>query len=125
MFQQWPAALSALAGLDRELPRIPEYVRHARTVATALAALPGALVYPEPPHTQRFRLFLPHPAQALDDAALALAEDEKVWFAAGWQETDVPGMAMTEITVADPALDWTTEDVTEIGARFLSRVQDR
>ncbi|MET7817532.1 threonine aldolase family protein [Micromonospora zamorensis] len=125
VFQQWPAALSALAGLDRELPRIPEYVRHARTVATALAALPGALVYPEPPHTQRFRLFLPHPAQALDDAALALAEDEKVWFAAGWQETDVPGMAMTEITVADPALDWTTEDVTEIGACFLSRVQDR
>ncbi|MFI6255944.1 threonine aldolase family protein [Micromonospora zamorensis] len=125
VFQQWPAALSALAGLERELPRIPEYVRHARTVATALAALPGALVYPEPPHTQRFRLFLPHPAQALDDAALALAEDEKVWFAAGWQETDVPGMAMTEITVADPALDWTTEDVTEIGARFLSRVQDR
>ncbi|MEU7918892.1 threonine aldolase family protein [Micromonospora zamorensis] len=125
VFQQWPAALSALAGLDRELPRIPEYVRHARTVATALAALPGALVYPEPPHTQRFRLFLPHPAQALDDAALALAEDEKVWFAVGWQETDVPGMAMTEITVADPALDWTTGDVTEIGARFLSRVQDR
>ncbi|MEU1363063.1 beta-eliminating lyase-related protein [Micromonospora zamorensis] len=93
--------------------------------AGALAALPGALVYPEPPHTQRFRLWLPYPAQALDDAALALAEDEKVWFAAGWQETDVPGMAMTEITVADPALDWTTEDVTEIGARFLSRAQDR
>ncbi|MCG5470224.1 beta-eliminating lyase-related protein [Micromonospora sp. LAH09] len=125
VFQQWPAALSALAGLDRELPRIPEYVRHARTVAAALAVLPGALVFPQPPHTQRFRLWLPHPAQALDDAALALAEDEKVWFAAGWQDTDLPGMAMTEITVAAPGLDWTTEDVTEIGERFLSRVRDR
>ena len=38
--QQWPAALTALAGLDRELPRIPDYVRHARTVAAALASLP-------------------------------------------------------------------------------------
>ncbi len=78
MFQQWPAALTALAGLDRELPRIPEYVRHARTVAAALTALPGARVYPEPPHTHRFRLWRPHPAQALNDATLALAEEEKM-----------------------------------------------
>jgi threonine aldolase len=125
VFQQWPAALSALAGLDRELPRIPEYVRHARTVAAALAALPGARVYPEPPHTQRFRLWLPRPARALNDAALELAEDEKVWFVAGWQETNVPGMAMTEITVATPALEWTTEDIAEIGERFLRRALDR
>src|SRR5439155_19304239 len=30
LFQQWPAALAALAGLDTVLPRLPEYVRHAR-----------------------------------------------------------------------------------------------
>ncbi|WP_433289593.1 hypothetical protein [Micromonospora sp. CA-244673] len=59
-----------------------------------------------------------------NDAALALAEEEKVWFVAGWQETAVPGMAMTEITVATPALDWTTEDITEIGERFLSHALD-
>lgn len=125
VFQQWPAALSALAGLDRELPRIPEYVRHAQTVAAALATLPGARVYPEPPHTHRFRLWLPHPAQALNDAALELAADERVWFVAGWQDTNLPGVAMTEITVATPALEWTTEDITEVGARFLSRALDR
>ena len=78
-------------------------------------------MYPDPPHTHRFRLWLPHPAQALNDAALALAEEEKVWYIAGWQETDVPGMAMTEITVATPALEWTTEDITEVGERFLGR----
>lgn len=124
VFQQWPAALSALAGLNRELPRIPEYVRHARTVAAALAALPGARVYPEPPHTHRFRLWLPHPAQALNDAALALAEEEKLWFVAGWQETAVPGIAMTEVTVAAPALEWTAEDIAEVGERFLCRAVD-
>ncbi|WP_328414678.1 beta-eliminating lyase-related protein [Micromonospora sp. NBC_00389] len=124
VFQQWPAALSALAGLNRELPRIPEYVRHARTVAAALAALPGARVYPEPPHTHRFRLWLPHPAQALNDAALALAEEEKLWFVAGWQATAVPGIAMAEVTVAAPALEWTTEDIAEVGERFLCRAVD-
>lgn len=122
LFQQWPAVLAALDGLDRELPRIPEYTAHARTVAAALAGLPGARVFPEPPHTHQFRLFLPHPADALNAAALALAEEDKVWFAGGWQDTDVPGVAMTEITAGAAALDWTAGDVAEVGARFLARV---
>ncbi|MDN3357950.1 beta-eliminating lyase-related protein [Actinomadura sp. DC4] len=121
LFQQWPAALAALAGLDRELPLLPGYVRHARTIAAALAALPGARVHPGPPHTHQFRLLLPRPARALDDAALALAEEEKVWFAAGWKDTAVPGVAMAEITVAGPALAWSPEDVAEIGGRLLAR----
>ncbi|MCW2860140.1 MAG: putative lyase [Actinoallomurus sp.] len=125
VFQQWPAALTALAGLDRELPRIPDYVRHARTVAKTLTALPGVRVHPEPPPTHRFRLWLPHPSQALNDAALALAEEEQVWFAGGWQDTDVPGIAMTEITVAGPALQLTAADIIEVGERFLSRVAGR
>jgi threonine aldolase len=125
LFQQWPAALTALAGLDRELPRIPGYVRHARTVAAALSALPGARVHPDPPHTHQFRLWLPYPAQTLNDAALALAEEERVWFAAGWQDTDVPGIAMTEITVAAAALELTTEEVVDVSERFLSRAAGR
>jgi threonine aldolase len=125
IFQQWPAALTALAGLDRELPLIPDHVRHARGVAAALATLPGARVYPDPPHTQRFRLWLPGAAEALNDAALELAEQEKVWFAALWQDTEVPGLAVTEITVAAPALDWTADDISEVGSRFLRRVAAR
>jgi threonine aldolase len=125
VFQQWPAALTALAGLDRELPRVPEYVRHARTVAAALAALPGARVFPEPPHTHQFRLWLPHGSQALNDAALEMAEEEKVWFATGWRDSEVPGIAMTEITIAGPALEWTAEDVIEAGERLLSRTTGR
>ncbi|MCO5975070.1 threonine aldolase family protein [Actinoallomurus soli] len=121
VFQQWPAALAAMAGLDRELPRVPEYVRHARTVAAALAGLPGARVFPEPPHTHQFRLWLPYPARALDEAALALAEEDKVWFAGGWRDTEVPGVAMTEVTVAGPGLEWTAADVAEIGARVIER----
>jgi threonine aldolase len=125
VFQQWPAVLSALAGLDRELPRIPEYVAHARTVAAALATLPGARVFPEPPHTHQFRLWLPYDAQALNDAALAMAEEEKVWFAAGWRDSEVPGLAMTEITVAGPALTWTAEEVVAGGERFAGRAAGR
>jgi threonine aldolase len=122
LIHHWPYAVTALAGLDSELPRVGEYVRHAPVIAAALGALPGARVYPDPPHTHQFRLWLPHPASALEDASLALAEEEKVWFAGGWKDTGVPGVAMAEITVAGPALEWTAGDVAETGARLLRRL---
>jgi threonine aldolase len=122
LFQQWPAVLAAMAGLDRELPRLPEYVAHARTVADALARIPGARVFPHPPHTHQFRLWLPFPAAVLSEAALTLAERERVWFAGGWLDADVPGYAMAEITVAGPALEWTAEDVVAAGALLLEEI---
>jgi threonine aldolase len=122
LFQQWPAVLAALAGLDAELPRLAEYVRHARTVAAALAAVPGARVHPEPPHTHQFQLWLPHPADALNEAALALAEQDKEWFVGGWRDTALPGLAMAEVTVAGPALEWRTEEILDVATRFLARL---
>jgi threonine aldolase len=122
VFQQWPAAMAASAGLRTELPRLTGYVEHARVVAAALAALPGARVYPEPPHTHRFQLWLPYEARRLNDANLALAEQERVWFVGGWQETSVPGLSMAELTVAAPALDLSAGQVTELAGRFLARV---
>ncbi|MDH6131874.1 threonine aldolase [Kitasatospora sp. MAA4] len=119
LYQQWPAALSALIGLDTELPRVPGYVRHARVVAGALAALPGARVNPLPPHTHRFQLWLPHPAEALNHAALTLAEEQRVWFVDRWQNTAAPNQSMTEVTVAGAALDWTAPEVTDAAEHFL------
>lgn len=122
VFQQWPAALAALAGLDSVLPELARHVAHARTIAAALAALPGARVHPDPPHTHQFRLWLPHPAEALEDAAIDLADRERVWFVGGWTDTEVPGMAMAEVTVAGPATEWDAADVAEVGSRFLDRL---
>ena len=120
LFQQWPAALSALIGLQRELPRIPDYVRHARTMAAALAELPGARV--SVPQTHQFRMWLPGPAPLLGAAVLALAEEERVWFAGGWRDTEVPGLAMTEVTIAGPGLEWTASDVRKTGEALLARL---
>ena len=115
LFQQWPAALSALAGLDRELPRLTSYVDHAKVVALALAdaleAVPGARVFPEPPHTHQFQLWLPRPAEALDEAGLRLAEESGLALFGGWRDSALPGLSMTEVTVASAALEWTAGDV--------------
>ncbi len=115
LFQQWPAALSALAGLDRELPRLESYVAHAKVVAGALAgalaALPGARVFPEPPHTHQFQLWLPYPARALDEAGIRLAEESGLGLFGGWRDSALPGLATTEVTVSSAALEWTAKDV--------------
>ncbi|WP_213452283.1 threonine aldolase family protein [Rhizomonospora bruguierae] len=122
VFEQWPAALSALHGLAAHLPRLPELVAHAAVVAKALAQVPGARVFPEPPHTHQFRLWLPHSAGALNAAALEMAEQERVLFVDRWSETDVPGVAMAEVTVAEPALEWTAAETVDVAERFLARV---
>ena len=122
VFQQWPAALSALIGLDTELPRIPSYVEHAAVVAGALSQLPGAVVHPEVPHTHQFQLWLPYPAEALNNATYRLAEEENTWFAARWTDHPPTPYSMAEITIATPALSLSAEMVTSASTAFLSRI---
>lgn len=130
VFQQYPAALWALLGLERELPRLPEYVAHAKVVAGALAegfadsAVPWFRVHPEPPHTHQFQVWLPYGTQVLDEASVRQAEETGVtlfrrWFAA---PAGPPGVSYTEVTVAAPGLEWTAQDVREAVAEFVQRL---
>ncbi|MBL1095250.1 threonine aldolase family protein [Streptomyces coffeae] len=130
LFQQWPAVLSALAGLDRELPRLPSYVAHARVVAGALreafaaAGVAWSRIHPEVPHTHQFQVWLPYPARTLDEAGVRLAEETGTTLFHRWHEPGAPGLAMTEVTVASPALDWAADDVTAAAHAFLARVRE-
>ncbi|MEV8590356.1 beta-eliminating lyase-related protein [Streptomyces sp. NPDC051180] len=131
LFQQYPAALAALRGLDVELPRLPSYVAHARVVADALrdglaeAGVGWFRIHPEAPHTHQFRVWLPYDAEVLTAAAVAQTEATgtalfRRWFAPG--AGGPPGVALTELTVTSPGLAWTAQDVKEAVRDFLSRV---
>ncbi|MFD8548712.1 threonine aldolase family protein [Streptomyces sp. NPDC059649] len=133
LFQQWPAALAALAGLDRELPRMPEYVAHAKVVAQALrdgltaAGVPWFRIHPEVPHTHQFQVWLPHPSEVLDEAVIRQAEKSRTALFRGWFErglTEPPGVSLTEMTIAAPALDWTPRDVQTAVAEFMRYVEE-
>lgn len=100
LFQQWPAALSALHGLDTVLPRLGTYVAHAKVVAEAMGL-------PEP-HTHQFSLHLPGDPKKLTEASGKFLGNF-------WQ--DGP-LAKTEITVAGPALEWSAEEVREAWEQF-------
>ncbi|MFE7035882.1 threonine aldolase family protein [Streptomyces sp. NPDC057621] len=128
ILQQFPTALSALIGLERELPRLPEYVAHARVVAGALregfaaAGLPWARVHPEEPHTHQFQVWLPYEADELTDAGTLQAEETGVsLFPQVWDPRG-PGIAYTEVTVGAPGLEWTADDVRAAVREFVARI---
>ncbi|MGX1271534.1 threonine aldolase [Streptomyces phaeoluteigriseus] len=130
VFQQFPTALSALLGLERELPRLPSYVRHARVVAAALAGglaaagLPWSRVHPGVPHTNEFQVWLPYDADVVAEAAIRTAEETgTLLFARSW-DAPVPGLAVTEIDVRGPGLEWTAEDVRTAVADFVVRLRE-
>ncbi|MGW1674451.1 threonine aldolase family protein [Streptomyces sp. NPDC002324] len=128
VFQQFPTALSALVGLERELPRLPEYVRHARVVAAALregfaaAGVPWARVHPEEPHTNEFQVWLPYEVDVVAEAAVRQGEQTgALLFARPWDQGG-PGLAVTEIEVRSAALEWTAADVSRAVADFVALV---
>lgn len=129
LFQQFPTVLSALLGLERELPRLPQYVTHARVVAAALDEGLGAAgvawhrVHPEPPHTHQFCVWLPYEPEVLTDAAVRQAEETGTALFRRWLPSTVPGLALTEVTVAGPGLEWSGEDVRVAVADFVQRLR--
>ncbi|WP_326666021.1 threonine aldolase family protein [Streptomyces canus] len=130
VFQQFPTVLSALAGLEQELPRLPEYVTHARVVAAALreglaeAGVPWARVHPEVPHTFDFQVWLPYGVDELSEAAIRQSEETgTALFINPWDEKG-PGLSMTEVYVRGAALEWTAADVKTAAADFVARLRE-
>jgi threonine aldolase len=125
IFQQWPAVITALAGIEQQLPRLPEYVAHAKTVAAALAdaakQVPGVQVFPEPPHTHQFQLWAPFDPRDLRSAGVEQIEATGTGLVGGWMPGALPGHAFTEITVAADASAWSADEVTATFLDLLER----
>jgi len=47
-----------------------------------------------------------------------------VWFTGGWRDAEIPGHAVTEVSVQSPALEWSTAEVIDTGLRLLDRIQN-
>ncbi|MFF1452851.1 threonine aldolase family protein [Streptomyces sp. NPDC058274] len=127
---QFPTVLSALIGLDRELPRLPAYVAHARVVAEALregltaAGLPWSRVHPEQPHTHEFQVWLPYDSEVLEDAATRQAEETGTYLFTNAWDRGGPALSFTEVSVGSAGLAWTADDVRAAVRGFVERLPD-
>ncbi|MFI8093050.1 threonine aldolase family protein [Streptomyces sp. NPDC086080] len=128
VFQQFPTALSALIGLERELPRLPEYVRHARVVAAALSegleagGLPWFRVHPDVPYTHDFQVWLPYDAEVVAEVAIRGAEETGAMLFADHWDPKGPGLSCTEVYVRAAGLEWTAGDVRAAAEEFARRL---
>ncbi|MBT2482882.1 low specificity L-threonine aldolase [Streptomyces sp. ISL-94] len=128
IFRQFPQALAALAGLERELPRLPSYVAQARLVAEALRSaftesdIPWFRIHPEQPHTHQFQVWLPYEPDHLRRATLRQAEETGTVLFHRWSPAGPPGLSITEVTVTAPGLSWTPSTVTQAAQAFAARL---
>lgn len=117
-FAMWPYAASALAELRRRRPRMPEYLAHARRIASGLAGLDRVRVLPDPPQTSMMHLQLRLSEAELLEGALALAEADKVWTFPRPFAVDNPQELRVELTVGDATLAFEPDEVRRITGRL-------
>ena len=97
----WPGAASALSCLRRRLPLMPDYLAHAREVASVLRGVPGVRVVPDPPQVSMMHLLLAVTQGGFAAAARRLAAEQGVWTWPRATVTPDPGVQRVELYVGD------------------------
>jgi threonine aldolase len=110
----WPYAASALTCLQRRLPRMPEYYRHAQAIAAAVAEVPEIEVVPDPPDTPMMHLLLRTTAPQFGEAIVRLARAHGIWTFSRWFASDSPGTQRVELAVGDATLGFEPDEVRDI-----------
>lgn len=105
LFNLWPYAAIALAGLRIRLPRMGAAYKHARAIAAELTMIDGLMVTPDPPQTPMMHISLRTTAEGFLAGVRRLATEEKLWAWGGSSPSDVPGYRQVELYVGDATLE--------------------
>lgn len=123
--RMFPYLLSASKALDERLDRMEEFHRKAKSIAAALAALPGIRVTPNPPHANATLVMLEgDPGQAME-AALDVAETTGIWLFDEPVVCPIQGMSMFEITVRGATMELNDVEIRDVVARFADALATR
>jgi threonine aldolase len=107
LFTAFPYALGALDGLDRHLPRMPDYVARARALADRLD---GLMVNPAQPLVNAFQLLLPGPAVELTERNRAFAKEKGVWLFNHFGDSPISGRSTAEVVIGDCSDGWSVDE---------------
>jgi threonine aldolase len=116
-----PYVVSAELGLDEQLPRMPEYLAKARTLAAALAGLDGLEIVPDPPQTPMLHVLLRGDRERLLDAALDVAEEQGVFLFGHLASTTSPRRHRFELPVGAGTLELADDEVRALLSATLER----
>jgi threonine aldolase len=113
LFNLWPYAASALAGLRIRLPLMPTYCEKAQSVATALMALDGVEITPDPPQTPMMHIYMRTTEQAFNAGVRRVATERGLWTWGGSFPSEVPGYRAVELYAGDATLAVSEKDVAD------------
>ncbi|MEP6667454.1 MAG: beta-eliminating lyase-related protein [Nocardioidaceae bacterium] len=113
LFRMSPYALGGLRGLRESLPLMGAFHEHAVALAAVLSER-GLTVFPEPPHTNAFRIFAPVAVDDVMERLVATMESDRVMLTPPWRSADVPGWSWTEFTVGASTLEWAVDEAADL-----------
>jgi threonine aldolase len=116
-----PMALSAERGLDEVLPRMPSFVRKAKAIGKALAAIDGVEIVPDPPQVAMLHVFIRGDLQRLSNTALEIAKERRTLIAGWFFPSPLPEVQVTEIAVGAATLEVPTSEIAELYAELVER----
>ncbi|WP_367128156.1 low specificity L-threonine aldolase [Saccharothrix sp. HUAS TT1] len=114
----WPAAVTALMGLDEVLPRMAEFRDHARAIAAAINADGYARTRPEVPQTPLFHVHLPASKDAVAAAAKRILEETGVELPQRPRSSPDPARCSIELTIGVVSLEFTPQEVADLIRRL-------
>jgi threonine aldolase len=110
IFHLTAEAVTALVGLERELPGMAARRTWARAAADALTER-GLRCQPDPPHTSTFLVHAPGSADAVNQRLVAWVEQHGTLLCGAWRAGAAPGTVVNELVVAGAA---TERDPVEV-----------
>jgi threonine aldolase len=119
----FPMVLSAQASMRERLPKIEAYCAKARGTAAALRAIDGVEVLPYPPHANMMHVFLRGDRAKLEQAALEVAREQKLWLFKALSPTSLPTLQRFELTVGDATLELPDSEIVAAFQRLFERAR--
>jgi threonine aldolase len=120
----WPLAVSAEAGLDSLVPRMPDFWARARDIAAALRDASGIEVVPDPPQTPLFHVIVDAPEAALARAAEQQQRDTGVQVMLYTRPTTSPRGSRFELVVGENAMAFSVDETVELITDLARRAQE-
>ena len=118
-FHLSPLVASAAMPFDERLALQPALLQRARSLAAALAGLPGLRVDPPVPHVNLMNLWFDAPILAVQAARDTVAQESGVWLFGGFDAADVPGWCQLELQVGEALLPVPDETLVPLFGRAL------
>lgn len=118
VYALFPYAVSAREGIRKVLPLMGEFHQRAVVLAAALQGV-GYRVFPDPPHTNSFRVYAPRAAEEIELAAVRRMEASREAISHTWQAADVPGWSWVELVVNSATLEWDIDEAAKAYGELL------